>query len=192
MKFKYYLRGAGVGVIVTTLIFTVALLRYQPALSADEIRQQAEKLGMVMPEESASGDAKKSEDDQRREESASDQKEEDVPNSQKDTQQETKTDGEKSDEKTQDQTASQEEKKKTDEPEKQEEPVTIRFVVRGGQFSDVVSNNLAEKGLVPDGETYNKWLMRHHYDQDILPGVYYIKSDATYKEIAEMITTEQE
>lgn len=170
MKFKYYLRGAGVGMIVTTLIFTIALLRYQPTLSAEEIRKQAAKLGMVMQEETASGNA---EPEQKAEEETQQKAEEELH--------------QKAD------TSEPEDEPNTESKQTEEDEVTIiRFVVKGGQFSDVVSNNLAEKGLVSDGEEYNKWLMRHHYDQDILPGVYYIKSDATYKEIAEMLTTEQE
>ncbi|MGN0312775.1 MAG: hypothetical protein ACI4CC_08365 [Lachnospiraceae bacterium] len=184
MKFKYYLRGAGVGIIVTTLIFTIALLRYQPTLSADEIRKQASKLGMVMQEETASGNA---ESKQAVKEDS--QQPTDILDSKEDSKSESKEDNDVTKEPEKDVDS----KDTTASEEKEEvEVTTIRFVVRGGQFSDVVSNNLAEKGLVPDGEEYNKWLMRHHYDQDILPGVYYIKSDATFKEIAEILTTEQE
>lgn len=186
MKFKYYLRGAGVGIIVTTLIFTIALLRYEPTLSADEIREKAAKLGMVMPEETASGDAKEqqmTEDKGSTEDGATtgevqvDQNESQKPGENKDS--------------TKDSPAMSSDTEPDTKTEK-EEVTTIRFVIKGGQFSDVVSNNLAAKGLVPDGEEYNDWLMDHHYDSSIQPGVYYIKSDATYKEIAEMITAVEE
>ena len=49
MRFKYYLRGAGIGVILTTLIFTIAFAVYKPTLSDDEIMQKAEALGMEKP-----------------------------------------------------------------------------------------------------------------------------------------------
>lgn len=45
MRFKYYLRGAGIGVILTTLIFTIAFAVYKPTLSDDEIMQKAEGTG---------------------------------------------------------------------------------------------------------------------------------------------------
>ena len=51
MKLKYYLRGAGVGVLVTTIIFSIAFAFYEPKSSKEEIIQQASALGMVMPEE---------------------------------------------------------------------------------------------------------------------------------------------
>ncbi len=47
MKTKYYLRGMGIGVFFTALIFGVALVFYKPKLSEEEIRREAAKLGMV-------------------------------------------------------------------------------------------------------------------------------------------------
>ncbi len=48
MKAKYYFRGAGIGIIVTTLIFVVALAFYKPTMTDDEIKRAAAELGMVM------------------------------------------------------------------------------------------------------------------------------------------------
>lgn len=53
MKFKYYLRGAGIGVIVATLILSIAFLM-QDNISDEEVIRRAIKLGMVM-EENTSG-----------------------------------------------------------------------------------------------------------------------------------------
>ena len=49
MRFKYYLRGAGIGVIVATLILSVAFL-FQDNISDEEVIRRAMKLGMVMEE----------------------------------------------------------------------------------------------------------------------------------------------
>lgn len=51
MKFKYYLRGVGIGVIVTTLLFTIAFALYKPTLSDAEIIKKAQALGMEKVEE---------------------------------------------------------------------------------------------------------------------------------------------
>lgn len=53
MKFKYYLRGAGIGIIVSTIILSAASL-FQDNMSDAEIIQRAMDLGMVM-EEGSSG-----------------------------------------------------------------------------------------------------------------------------------------
>lgn len=46
MRFKYYLRGAGVGIVITTLIFTIALAFYEPNLSKADIERKARDIGM--------------------------------------------------------------------------------------------------------------------------------------------------
>lgn len=52
MKFKYYLRGVGVGLIVSSILFAIAFALYQPKMSDEEIIAAAKNLGMVAEEES--------------------------------------------------------------------------------------------------------------------------------------------
>ena len=40
MKLKYYLRGAGIGIIVSTFIFSIAFAFYKPILSDEEIMME--------------------------------------------------------------------------------------------------------------------------------------------------------
>ncbi len=54
MKFKYYLRGAGFGVITATVVLSVAFL-FQDTLTDAEIIERASKLGMVMQEGGTAG-----------------------------------------------------------------------------------------------------------------------------------------
>lgn len=51
MRFKYYLRGAGIGVIAATLILSIAFL-FHDNISDEEVIRRAMKLGMVMQENS--------------------------------------------------------------------------------------------------------------------------------------------
>ena len=54
MKIKYYLRGLGVGIIVTTIILTISFHGKQKDIDdfpAEEIIAKATMLGMVMPED---------------------------------------------------------------------------------------------------------------------------------------------
>lgn len=84
MRFKYYLRGAGIGVILTTLIFTIAFAVYKPTHSDDEIMQKAEALGMEMPaDDSDSADKKdtKTAKDQKDDADASDSNTDDATTS---------------------------------------------------------------------------------------------------------------
>ncbi len=62
MKLKYYLRGLGIGIIVTTVILMISFPGKEEKLTDEEIIARAKQLGMVMPEEdtpdgtNASGD----------------------------------------------------------------------------------------------------------------------------------------
>ena len=49
MKLKYYLRGIGIGMIVTTIILMIAFaVHKEQPLTDEEIRMRATELGMVM------------------------------------------------------------------------------------------------------------------------------------------------
>lgn len=171
MKFKYYLRGAGVGILVTAIILSIAFSRIKPTLSADEIRKEALKLGMV---EESSLDDKKDESNVNVDEEEAAKEEED---SNKDSESDNEDVDEPSDEK---------------ETEDADEGEIIVFEVKAGEFSDVVSKNLKKLGFIKSAKKYNKWLMKHGYDNLIQPGKYEIKMGASYKEIAEIITCNEE
>ena len=47
MKRKYFIRGMGLGIFVTALLFFVAMMFYHPSMSESDIRREAEKLGMT-------------------------------------------------------------------------------------------------------------------------------------------------
>lgn len=53
MRFKYYLRGCGLGILFTSIVLTVAFhTRGVKEISDEEVIRRAEALGMVMDEES--------------------------------------------------------------------------------------------------------------------------------------------
>lgn len=215
MRFKYYLRGAGVGILVTTIVLSIAFFRFKPTLTADEIRLQARKLGMVEAEEAEKQNTEKETNEKENTETnkkedpedpskqtedpkkdAEDTKEE--AEKEKDTEKDSKKedstekDSKKEDSAEKDSKKEDSEKEstaqKTEEKKDEEEPKKIRFVVSGGEFSDVICEHLKDKGLIKNAERYNRWLGRHGYDNKIQPGVYHIKEGSTYREIAEILS----
>lgn len=68
----------------------------------------------------------------------------------------------------------------------------VRFIISGGEYSDVICQKLEEVGLIDDAEAYNNFLVEENYDNFINPGVYDIPKDATYEEIAVLFTTKVE
>ena len=59
MRFKYYLRGIGFGIIFASLIFTVALATSdKEEITDQEIMERASELGMVSAESKVMDDGK--------------------------------------------------------------------------------------------------------------------------------------
>ena len=55
MRFKYYLRGCGLGIVFTAIILSAAFhTRGEKEVSDEEVIRRAEALGMVLPEETKS------------------------------------------------------------------------------------------------------------------------------------------
>lgn len=50
MRLKYYLRGLGLGILVTCVILMISFHTRKSTMSDEEIIERAKKIGMVMPE----------------------------------------------------------------------------------------------------------------------------------------------
>lgn len=163
MKFRYYLRGAGLGIIITTIILAIAFSKYKPVMSAEEIKAEAEKLGMVMPDDSASGNAESKNDDV-------------TP----DLDAQEPTSGKADNTYTED--------LPDDVEGENASPSVVTIVINQGDYSDVVSEKLAQAGLIDDAEAFNKWFISIGLDDLINTGTYEIPINATDEEIIDIIT----
>ena len=47
MKFKYYLRGLGIGILISTIILSISFAMKKNDLSDDEIIARTVKIGLV-------------------------------------------------------------------------------------------------------------------------------------------------
>lgn len=61
MKLKYYLRGMGIGIIVTTIILAISFSRREVEISDEQVMVRAAALGMMMPEEQTPEETEKAE-----------------------------------------------------------------------------------------------------------------------------------
>lgn len=48
MRFKYYLRGLGIGIFGSTMLFIIFSGFHKPTISDEEVKKRASELGMVM------------------------------------------------------------------------------------------------------------------------------------------------
>ena len=190
MKLKYYLRGIGIGVIMTTLILMIAFVvhKEQP-LTDDEIRERAAELGMVMPDnlpvsDKLSDTEPSTQPDDKQEESDGNQME--PEGTQKSEEKSPETDGAGE---TKTDTSDKDKKEDQTEP-KVIEQAEISIV--GGEYSDDVCKKLKKAGIISDADDFNKYLAKGGYDNLIQPGNYVIPLDADYDTIVKLITEKKD
>lgn len=181
MRLKYYLRGIGVGVIVTTILFMILI-----SVSKNDATQQAPNQG---------GESKTIADFENDAQNAANteaREGEIQPDDEPDTRQGEIQPDDEPDER-------QEDDRKADAPDAQPEASQppqktgkVRFIISGGEYSDVICQKLQEAGLIDDADAYNNFLVEENYDNFINPGVYDIPKNATYEEIAVLLTTKVE
>ncbi|SFT42465.1 YceG-like family protein [Lachnospiraceae bacterium XBD2001] len=165
MKLKYYMRGMGIGVFVTTLIFLIAIAFMKPNTTAETTATTQESGKQTIKEE------------QEKEEPVQEETEEETP--------------EPIDEKQVETTVDEDGTVTTVEtiPGATGEPVS--FTIQGGEGSATVGNKLQDAGLVDSGSRFNRYLEDNNYDNVIQPGTYSIPKGSTYEEVAQIITTRQ-
>ena len=214
MNLKYYLRGLGLGIIVTALILGIHYSRVsKPTMTDAEIKKRAEALGMVesgsltqMAEQSQKDDAIKSAEELleslEAEElsTADDQVETDVD----EPVEESLEVEEESAETTEDivdivddESLQQQDTDVTDDTIEQDtQPVmqvtdvssSITLNIASGDSSYTVAKKLVDLGLVDDASDYDTYLCNGGYDRYIKAGTYEIPVDSSNETIAHMIT----
>ena len=190
MKLKYYLRGIGIGMIVTTVILMIAFsVHRERPLSDDEIRERAAQLGMVMPEDLPVSD--KLSDTEPSAQPGNDKKEsgetseEETEASDSDEKNNFGTSEGKMDDDESDSDASSKDK---EDKIKQQVIEQAEITIVGGEYSDDVCKKLKKAGIIEDADDFNKYLAEGGYDNLIQPGNYVIPLDADYDAIIKLIT----
>ncbi len=198
MNLKYYLRGLGVGIVVTSLILGIGLGSRKEALSNEKIKDRARALGMV--EESSITVA----------EVAVQQEEEavDDPELLNDVDAELKDDAaDKADAETEvsatpevssepevsagataetdNETAPGATPKAGDDTVETREIVDI--TINPGEGSYAISRKLEQSGLIDDASEYDAYLCDNGYHTKLRAGVHKIPMGSTREEIAKLL-----
>lgn len=192
MKFKYYLRGCGLGIIVASIVLMVSFHSQNKTMDDTAVVERASELGMIMPEtEIVSTEA-----DSQLPESGTQSTDTDFSSNKnqkqntKDSQNKTDGSSQKDEKDTQmtsdDKTGSgnnkdTESKKKEDKKEESEE---ITVEIKKGEVCRQLAEELEQIGLVEDAETFRKYMQQLGYDDRIKVGTYTLKRGMTEKEIA--------
>lgn len=168
MKLKYYLRGLGIGIVVTVLVM-MAVLGNKQTMTDAEVKARAKELGMI--ENTIIKD---------------------VANKNEDVVSDEKVDEERPDVETEIEDEPVEEK--TDEPvsepadENTDDSESVTITVVGGDSSWSVSKRMEEAGLIESASDFDKYLCQNGYDKRIRLGNYEITKDMSYEQMAKIIT----
>lgn len=187
MKLKYYLRGLGIGILVTALIMGFTTKEGRPLTDA-EIKAAAAELGMVESDSLRLADLPQNQ----------------TPQPEPTDQPETTSEPEATPEATPEPA---EEPETTPEPEVTPEPAKepgaasesaaetsqepgadISITVSAGSGSRTVCNGLEEAGVIADAAEFDKYLCDQGYSKRICVGTFEIPADASWEEIAKIIT----
>lgn len=198
MKFKYYLRGCGLGILVASIVLMVSFHSQNKTMDDTAVMERASELGMIMPEtEIVSTEA-----DSQLPESGTQSTDTDF-SSNKNQKQNTKdsqnkTDGSSQKEEKDTQIASDDktgsgnnkdtESKKKEDKKEESEGITVE--IKKGEVCRQLAEELEQIGLVEDAETFRKYMQQIGYDDRIKVGTYTLKRGMTEKEIADTFVEE--
>ena len=178
MKLKYYLRGLGIGIVVTAIIMTVALGNKQP-MTDDEVIARAKQLGMiensVLTELAEKNETKNETKEEPAVEKIDETKEEPTVESTDETTNEMV-----------DESIKPEEDVKDNDVTNAKKNVSVTVV--GGDSSWSVAKRMEEAGLVESAKDFDTYLCKQGYDKRISVGTYEIPVNATHEEMAKIIT----
>lgn len=204
MKLKYYLRGLGIGMIVTALILGISFSNRQDQTSQimtdDQIRERAAELGMVDSSEltlAALQNSEKQPTEGTPEETTQTQEQNNIE-AEPETTVPAETQATLEPETTQEPEATAEpEPEKTAGPETTAEPEvteapqrtqTASITIQRGDDSGSASRRLYEAGLVENAKAFDNYLCNNGYSRSINPGTYEIAPGTSEEEIAKIIT----
>lgn len=195
MKLKYYLRGLGIGILVTAVIMGVTQGSRKETLSDREIRERAAALGMVEPGNSlADLEAAETPAATETPEAAETPAATEIPEA-IETPAATKTPeaaetpaATKTPAATEAPAATPEvTARPTQRPAEEEEGSSYTFEIQAGDSSYQVAYRLQQAGLVADARDFDNYLCSKGYDRKLKTGSYEIPETATEEEISEIL-----
>lgn len=178
MKLKYYLRGLGVGIVVTAVILTIAN-HLGNKMSDEDIIKRAAKLGMVMKEDESLFPPTEPETTTPE------------PTSPSPTEQDT-TAVKPAEPETTTPVPTEPETTTPVSAEPQTSGVVIHtatITVTSGMYSEAVSQRLEEAGIVKNWREFNEYLTSNGYAERLQTGTHSFNSEMDFNEIAEILVS---
>lgn len=193
MKLKYYLRGLGIGIMITTVILMIGFARNKNTLSDDEIIARAKQLGMVMPEEQENGTGvtdTQSEDTQSQEDQEEPQGEQGnrVTGSNQDEDAQGSANGTVPEGTSGDGTVPEGTSGDGTVPAGTDgQDGIFRLTIKKGDVCRTVCETLAENGVITDAEALRKYLFEIGYASNLSTGDYDVPYGLSMEDVAKVL-----
>ncbi len=186
MNLKFFLRGLGLGIVLTAIIMTVAASGRKATLTNDEIKAKAKELGMI--EDKVLTDYM-AEVNQKADEEETMPEQETVPK-EEETELESKEDAAEDieEEPPGDAALNQADDLQLEEGMTKENEEPTIFSVKRGESPYSISVRLQENGLITSADDFDTFLLNNGYDRRIVAAEYKIPVDADEETIAKIIT----
>lgn len=197
MRLKYYLRGLGIGIMVTTVVLAISFAKHGNTMSDAEIIARAKELGMVMREDAGGHTLKEDPDagdlDGDGQQSPAADGDVQAPSAEGDQGQQAPSVGGDQDQQAPIADGNQDQQAPTaDGDQGQQTTVTQHeFTVERGDSSNMVSQRLAQMGLVDNADAFNHYMTENSFDSRLLPGKVMIPEGSTYEEIANILVDKE-
>ncbi len=176
MNLKYYLRGLGTGIFVTALIMTVSFEIHDAKkdIKTDTVLQETSSEETSTEEVSA-------------EETSAEETSAEKTSAEEASSEETTTEEISEDETTEEETTT-EEVSTEEETEEQGDDEVVYIDIYAGMSSNQVCRKLEELGVIDDDNDFNEYLYSRRLENQINVGYFSIGKNASYEEIAAVIT----
>ncbi|MBE5925869.1 MAG: endolytic transglycosylase MltG [Lachnospiraceae bacterium] len=184
IKLKYYLRGLGTGIVITTLVLTISF-NVRSCTAKDNKEETTKEI---------------SADENTTKETTADEKMTKDTTKDKSTEEKTTKEKTTKEKTTKEETTEKQTEETTEEPTSKEKPTEepttenavtnkkVIFTISSGMSSELVSANLERDGLVDSANEFNRYLYQMGYERILRVGTYEIEVGSSYEEIAQIIT----
>lgn len=169
MKLKYYMRGLGIGICVTTVILIIAFAFTNNNISDEEIINRAKKLGMVEANTSTISEAKanttidnNSSDNNSSDTNGNAVSSNNISNNESETITNNTTDND------------------------------VVFTINDGESSRVVIERLQDMGIINDAYSFNKYVNDRGIDNLLQNGTFKIRKGISEEDLANLLITKQQ
>ena len=166
MKLKYYMRGIGIGVLVTTIILVIAFAFSGNNMSDEEIINRAKKLGMVESSKTMTNSTTNTTNSTNTTEGN-----QTIPGATNPMPDNNSTNSSSTTNANND---------------------SVDFTISENDVSRTVIERLAQQGLISDAAAFNKYLNDKGLDNNLQNGTFKIRRGISEEELANLLVTKQQ